>query len=265
MDKKKKIIIPIILIPIILIPIILLASVFLCVKYQYVSGKKIIKYLEEKYGGEFEIVRVIRGGRTHEVDEDVLFSCDGSDLRSCTPYTNEFSYQYVIYSKKYNTYFFVEINKKLPALKIVCSDPGIRYPSENIKDNLEEVKNDEILKVLKSEFDNIKMDYKIGNTTYGKKVRDYSYTAIVDDDFNEKHYQKLIKLKKELDKKEYNYSKDFLCDYYIKYNNIEFKYIIYYNTREIDAYCINSNGYHQKIATVGSPDFWNKINDYIGK
>ena len=139
---------------------------------------------------------------------------------------------------------------------ILANGCKTQSPEESIKDNLEKNKSkDEVLEILKNKFNNIEKTGKV----YGINLY-INYNAMVDDNFNEKHYIELINLKKQLTGKNTATGIDhaFYC-YNIKFKNCMFRW----DSRE-NTFCIESigNESHEGYSvSIEDESFW----DYIGK
>lgn len=213
-DSKMKIILPIIL-----IPVLIIVSVIGYRIYQYrqnfksqIPTEKVLEYLQEKYAGDFENVKLIQKGATKK--RPLHNGC--ANIRKETMLYNEFNFYYSAYSKKYDTEYVVAFANQLPI-------SGFSERKQDyVEDNLEQtVNSNKIINDICKKLGNCKVE-KEYSYTYDTPRVDIEYCVVVNDNFNEEYHNKLIELEEEL-KKYGNISsstKYTNCFYHIKFNDI---------------------------------------------
>lgn len=262
-NSRKKIMIPIIVIPVILILLILGYSIYFVNQYKNdfqgsISEKKITEYLENKYNDNtFANIKLV-GKATDSGIEGA--SCDGSQFS--TLHNNTFIYYYSAHSTKDDKDYIVKFEKKIFGADCSCTTNTESLKVVSINDE----KQDEILKVLKNRFNNVETIYEV-NRVNNLKV---SYEVVINDDFDESYYQKLIELKKLLygkSSKRNGDSSSVYYRYYIKFNNCIFEYSPTISSYKPNDFLLGIMGYSSNIGkeemkfeiSIEDEDFWNYV------
>lgn len=265
MKDSKKIMIPIIVIPIILLVLILGYGIYFIRQYKNdfqgrISEEKITEYLKNKYNEDtFKDVKLVGKATDSGIDGA---SCDGSQFS--TLHNNTFIYYYSAHSTKEEKDYIVKFEKKIFGADCSCTTNTESLTVVSITNE----KQDEILKVLKDRFDNVETIYEV-NRVNNLIV---SYEVVINDDFNESYYQKLIELKKMLYGKSSNGNDDsnsVYHEYYIKFNNCIFEYSPTSSAYKPNDFLLGENRYNSNIGkeeiryetSIESEKLW----DYVGK
>lgn len=251
-DSKLKIILPIILIPVLIIVSIIGYRI-----YQYrqnfkseIPTEKVLEYLQEKYAGDFENVKLIQKGATKK--RPIHNGC--ANIRKETMLYNEFNFYYSAYSKKYDTEYVVAFANQLPI-------SGFSERKQDyVEDNLEQtVNSNKIINDVCKKLGNSKVE-KEYSYTYDTPTVYIKYCIVVNDNFNEEYHNRLIELKEEL--KKYKDTRSLTkythCCYYIKFNDVYLKYSIIGDLGAIYDVVTDSE---TKDINIKTDEIWN----YVGK